>query len=103
MVKCVGNVAEFDAQLASGATLLVDFYADWCGPCKAIAPKLEEMAQQYSSIVFLKVNVDDLDEIAARYEVSAMPTFMIFKGGKKVDTLVGANVGALNQLAAKYA
>eukprot|EP00914_Ancora_sagittata_P029882 GHVO01059328.1.p1 GENE.GHVO01059328.1~~GHVO01059328.1.p1 ORF type:complete len:116 (+),score=21.41 GHVO01059328.1:39-350(+) len=102
MVKVVESVAEFDAALASGSTLLVDFYADWCGPCKAIAPKLVEMAAELPSVVFLKVNVDDLDDLAAKYEVSAMPTFMIFKDGKKVDTLVGANVNALKEMAMKY-
>lgn len=59
--------------------IFVDFYADWCGPCKRIAPKLEEMSTQFPSVLFVKVNVDELEDLSQRYNVSCMPTFLVFK------------------------
>ena len=77
--------------------ILVDFYADWCGPCKRISPKLEKMSETYGdSVTFLKVNVDidELKDIVSRYSVAAMPTFLIFKVGSlspEFKPIVGAD------------
>jgi thioredoxin 1 len=65
---------------------VVDFYATWCGPCKQIAPKLEEMAQLFTDVIFLKVDVDENEEVASEYAISCMPTFMFFKNGGKVSS-----------------
>lgn len=87
-----------DEVLGSDVPVLVDFWAAWCGPCRAIAPLLERMAPQFAGQAkIVKVDVDDNPQIAARYGIRGIPTLLVFKGGKVVDQIVG-NPGSARPL-----
>jgi thioredoxin 1 len=84
--------AAFDQTLATRTeAVVVDFWAEWCGPCKAIAPVLEELAGEYAGrVTIAKVNVDEHPGLAARFQVRSIPTLLFFKGGQVVDQVIGA-------------
>ena len=86
----VFNEENFEGEaLNSNGTVIVDFYADWCGPCKVMSPIIDEIAEELESVKVGKVNVDESGEIAMRYDISSIPTIMVFKNGEPIKTFVG--------------
>ena len=80
---------EFDVISRSG-NVVVDFYADWCGPCKLLGPVLEKISKSYPDITFVKVNVDDNEQLAADFGIMSIPAVFMLKDGKPVNKFVGS-------------
>ena len=93
MVQVISTPAEIPSQGA----VVIDFFATWCGPCKHIAPKFEEMSKIFPSIVFLKVDVDESAEMVDKFNIRAMPTFVFLKNGSVVKTVEGADIRAIGE------
>jgi len=83
--------ADFDKVIKEKPLVIVDFWAEWCVPCRAIAPIVEDLAKKYAGqVTFAKLNTDENPEVPQRYMVMGIPTLLFFKGGKLVDQVVGA-------------
>ncbi|KAM3864857.1 thioredoxin-like [Diretmus argenteus] len=96
-IKHIANQEAFDSALqdAGDKLVVVDFTATWCGPCRRIAPVFEALSKEYTNCVFLKVDVDEADDVAAKCQVQSMPTFHFYKNGKKVQEFSGADEARL--------
>ncbi len=85
------NDSNFQAEvIESGEPVLVDFWAPWCGPCRVIAPHLEELNEEQDNLRVVKLNVDDNQQTAAQYEVLSIPTLILFKNGQVAKRVIGA-------------
>lgn len=73
----------------SGAKVLVDFYADWCGPCKMVAPILHELEKEYPKLIIAKINVDELTDLAVNYGIQSIPTLLVMEKGEIVNKAIG--------------
>ena len=82
MIKHISSVEEFEKELKEDL-VLVDFYADWCGPCKMLAPELEALSDE-TGIKILKINVDEVGELARRFRIMSIPTLLLYKAGEQV-------------------
>ncbi|XP_072010518.1 thioredoxin-like isoform X2 [Engystomops pustulosus] len=103
MVRYVESLDEFNKALkdAGDKLVVVDFTATWCGPCKMIGPFFDSLSAKYPDVVFLKVDVDDAQEISSSCEIKCMPTFQFFKNGEKVHEFSGANQNSLESKVAE--
>jgi thioredoxin len=101
MSKKITSASEFESEISKGCLTVVDFYADWCGPCKKIAPFIEDLSKKNPNVNFLKVDVDTCD-VAQQRGISAMPTFQFFLNGEMIDEMKGADPNALEQKVNEY-
>ena len=102
MVKTVTADTVEAEVLKSEKPVLVDFYADWCGPCKMTAPVLEKLSETIPQIEFAKINVDDAQELAQEYQVMSIPNLVVFKDGEPVNRAVGQqNLASIKALIEK--
>ena len=86
-MKKLDNIKDFDNIISKRS--VVDFYADWCGPCKMLEPVIEEVSSEHSDIDFISVNVDDFRDLAKKYGVMSIPCVKVFDDGKEVKSSVG--------------
>ena len=85
MLKHITSREEFLDAIKEG-TVIVDFYATWCGPCKMLTPVLEQLSEENPDLIVLKVDVDEVGSLAAQFGIQAVPTLLLFKGGQQIDT-----------------
>ena len=103
MVYQVTTEEEFKTKIQTEKLVLVDFFATWCGPCKRIVPDLERLESQYSDVIFIKVDVDDLEDISNEYKVQALPTFLFIRDGNELSRVKGADVSMIESKLQSYA
>ncbi|XP_029603952.1 thioredoxin-like [Oncorhynchus mykiss] len=100
MIIIIEDKEGFDKALeeAGDKLVVVDFTATWCGPCQSIAPFFKGLSENYQSVVFLKVDVDDAPDVASFCDIKCMPTFHFYKNQKKVEEFSGSNQAKLEEL-----
>jgi thioredoxin 1 len=91
MIIEIKSQTELDALLAQGKTVLVDFWASWCGPCKVQGPIFAEASEKLSEVLFVKVNVDEAPELAGKFGILSIPTLIVFKSGTEIKREVGVH------------
>jgi len=90
-VHNIATKADFDSTLKENNIVVLDAFATWCGPCKVIAPQVVKFSEQYTDATFVKIDVDEVPDVAQELGIRAMPTFIVFKNGEKIAEVVGAN------------
>ena len=88
-MEVITSKEQFDKTISENSAVFVDFYADWCGPCKMVGPIVEELADEYPNITFLKVNVDENEALAHEFGIMSIPTLIAFKDGQVAQQIVG--------------
>jgi thioredoxin 1 len=106
-IHIINNSSQWDAKIdeakATSKIVVVDFTATWCGPCRLMAPIFAELSKKFENLIFLKVDVDEVQDVTSKWEVRAMPTFLFIKNGEQLDKIVGANKEELERKCNQYA
>lgn len=97
-VKEVANAEQFQKEISKNKVSFVDFYATWCGPCKAMSPFIDKFSENYKDVTFYKVDVDKFSDLSVEFGISAMPTFVTLKEGEVLSKTIGANPNAVNNM-----
>jgi thioredoxin 1 len=100
-VTPITSLQDFHTIINNGKVIVIDFWATWCGPCRIISPVLDKLSQEVGGVEFYKVDVDQQQDISEEVGIKAMPTFIVFKNGQKIDELVGAHKDSLVMLVSK--
>jgi thioredoxin 1 len=103
-VKSIAHWNELVSQSTGGEDVIpivVRFTATWCGPCKAMAPLYELLAAEFTDFPFLSVDIDDLEDVASKFDISSVPTIFIFQGGQVIKKTTGASQGVIDELRSK--
>jgi thioredoxin 1 len=87
-----------DPSILSNGTVIVDFYADWCGPCKKYAPEFESLAKVYTKMTFVKVNADEFDDVMQKFDIQSLPTTLVLKNGKEEGRVEGFNLDEIKAM-----
>ncbi|CAH1417160.1 unnamed protein product [Lactuca virosa] len=93
---------QFQSSRTSNKLMVIDFSAAWCGPCKFIEPAVHDLAVEFSDVEFIKIDVDELPDVAKDFEVQAMPTFVLVKKGKERERIVGVKKDELQRMIEKH-
>lgn len=98
----IKSVEEFESQIYKHQFVLVDFNAEWCGPCKAIKPFIKKLPSSHPGLVVLDVDVDVNEELSKNFRIKSVPTFMMFVDGKRTKTIVGASEDSIKNCVSHY-
>lgn len=82
--------------------MVIDFYADWCGPCKRLSPELQKLAEKFPQVKFFKVNVEEQEKLTQEYNISGMPTIVFLRSGSLLETVVGAKLDLIKATLEKF-
>ena len=102
-MKIANSAEEVEQEIEKSSNIiLLDFYANWCGPCKRLTPILEEMENEFQNATFIKINVDDLDELSEKYSIKCMPTIIFIKDKEIVHRIEGCKIEEIRNTLKKY-
>ena len=102
-MKIANSAEEIEQEIEKpSSVILLDFYANWCGPCKKLTPILEELENEFTNITFIKINVDDLDELSEKYSITCMPTIIFIKDKETVHRIEGCKIEEIKNTLKKY-
>lgn len=102
MVKEISSAGEFNSEIKGPGLVVVDYFATWCGPCRNIAPFVEELSRKYPQVKFLKVDSDKVQDVCSERRISSLPTFQFFVKGDQVDEMKGADAATLESKVNQY-
>jgi thioredoxin 1 len=92
----------YEKLIKDNKIVFIDFYAQWCGPCKRISPYIEELSEIFDNVKFIKIDVEQMEELSISFKIEAMPTFVILKNGKEETRIVGCDKDKLKKMLKEY-